>query len=99
MDQHAWLVNVARGAHVITDDLVVALQARSIGGAALDVTEPEPLPTGHPLWNCDNCLITPHTANTWEMAEPLFADRIRDNVKRFAVGQPLLGVVNSDLGY
>jgi phosphoglycerate dehydrogenase-like enzyme len=99
MDQHAWLVNVARGAHVITDDLVVALQARSIGGAALDVTEPEPLPTGHPLWNCDNCLITPHTANTWEMAEPLFADRIRDNVQRLAAGQPLLGVVNPDLGY
>jgi len=55
-----------------------------IGGAALDVTEPEPLPIGHPLWNLDNCLITPHTANTWEMAEPLFAERIRCNVERFA---------------
>lgn len=99
MERHAWLVNVARGAHVVTDDLVAALQARSIGGAALDVTEPEPLPTGHPLWECDNCLITPHTANTWEMAEPLFADRIRDNVQRLAAGQPLLGVVNPDLGY
>ena len=99
MDRHGWLVNVARGAHVVTDDLVAALQAQSIGGAALDVTEPEPLPIGHPLWNLDNCLITPHTANTWEMAEPLFADRIRDNVKRFAARQPLLGVVNLALGY
>lgn len=99
MDTHAWLVNVARGAHVVTDDLVAALRARTIGGAALDVTEPEPLPTGHPLWNLDNCLITPHTANTWEMAEPLFAERIRSNVERFAARQPLLGLVNPDLGY
>jgi phosphoglycerate dehydrogenase-like enzyme len=99
MDRHAWLVNVARGAHVVTDDLVAALRARTIGGAALDVTEPEPLPTDHPLWNLDNCLITPHTANTWEMAEPLFAERIRSNVERFAARQPLLGLVNPDLGY
>ena len=99
MERHAWLVNVARGAHVVTDDLVAVLQAKSIGGAALDVTEPEPLPAGHPLWSLDNCLITPHTANTWEMAEPLFADRIRRNVERFAAGQPLLGVVDPALGY
>ena len=99
MERHAWLVNVARGAHVVTDDLVAVLQAKSIGGAALDVTEPEPLPAGHPLWSLDNCLITPHTANTWEMAESLFADRIRRNVERFAAGQPLLGVVDPALGY
>ena len=99
MNSHGWLVNVARGAHVVTDDLVAALRAQSIGGAALDVTEPEPLPVGHPLWNLDNCLITPHTANTWEMAEPLFADRIRCNVELFAARQPLLGLVNPALGY
>jgi phosphoglycerate dehydrogenase-like enzyme len=99
MNSHGWLVNVARGAHVVTDDLVAALRAQSIGGAALDVTEPEPLPFGHPLWNLDNCLITPHTANTWEMAEPLFADRIRCNVELFAARQPLLGLVNPALGY
>jgi phosphoglycerate dehydrogenase-like enzyme len=99
MEGHAWLVNVARGAHVVTDDLVAALRAQSIGGAALDVTEPEPLPIGHPLWNHDNCLITPHTANTWEMAEPLFADRIRHNIERFAARQPLLGLINPDFGY
>lgn len=99
IERHAWLVNVARGAHVVTDDLVAALQAQAIGGAALDVTEPEPLPAGHPLWNLDNCLITPHTANTWEMAEPLFADRIRRNIERFAARQPLLGLVDAALGY
>ncbi len=51
MEPHAWLVNVARGRHVVTDDLVAALRRRSIGGAALDVTEPEPLPADHPLWD------------------------------------------------
>ena len=99
MDDDAWLVNVARGGHVVTDDLVAALGAGTIGGAALDVTDPEPLPAGHPLWDLENCLITPHTANTWEMAEPLFAERIRANLERYAAGQPLLGVVDPTLGY
>ena len=54
MASHAWLVNVARGRHVVTDDLVRALEGDWIGGAALDVTEPEPLPEGHPLWTLPN---------------------------------------------
>ena len=99
MEPDAWLVNVARGAHVVTDDLVAALRDGVIGGGALDVTEPEPLPAGHPLWDLDNCLITPHTANTWEMAEPLFAGRIRENLVRYAAGEPLVGLVDAALGY
>ncbi len=99
MESDAWLVNVARGAHVVTDDLVAALRAGGIGGAALDVTDPEPLPAGHPLWGLDNCLITPHTANTWEMAEPLFAARIAANVNRYQRQEPLLGLVDPELGY
>ena len=99
MASHAWLVNVARGRHVVTADLVDALAAGSIGGAALDVTEPEPLPEGHPLWALPNCLITPHTANTYEMAIPLLSARIADNVRRFRAGEPLLGPVSPDLGY
>jgi phosphoglycerate dehydrogenase-like enzyme len=95
----AWLVNVARGAHVVTDDLVAALRADDIGGAALDVTDPEPLPLGHPLWELDNCLVTPHVADTWEMAEPLLARRVRENVERYRAGAPLVGVVDPDLGY
>ena len=51
MPEHCWLVNVARGEHVVTDDLVRALAAGTIAGAALDVTDPEPLPDGHPLWD------------------------------------------------
>jgi len=95
----SWLVNVARGAHVVTDDLVDALGTGTIGGAALDVTDPEPLPAGHPLWALDNCLITPHTANTWQMAEPLFAERVGANVARYVGGEPLLGLVDPELGY
>jgi phosphoglycerate dehydrogenase-like enzyme len=99
MPAHAWLVNVARGAHVDTDALVDALAAGSIGGAGLDVTDPEPLPDDHPLWSLDNALITPHVGNTPEMGEVLLAARIRENVRRWASGQPLLGSVHTDLGY
>ena len=99
MDPSAWLVNVARGRHVDTDALVQALHAGSIGGAALDVTDPEPLPDGHPLWSAPNCLITPHTANPWQTAQPLLSRRITDNVARFLAGQQLLGVVDLESGY
>ena len=99
MDQQAWLVNVARGALVDTEALVEALRSHWIGGAALDVTDPEPLPTGHPLWNLPNCLITPHTADTEQMTQPLLADRIAENVQRLATGRELTGRVDPDLGY
>ena len=99
MPSHAWLVNVARGRHVDTDALVDALRAGDIGGAGLDVTEPEPLPEGHPLWHLPNVLITPHVGNTPEMGITLLAARVRDNVQRFAAGEELLGPVYTDLGY
>lgn len=99
MEPHAWLVNVARGRHVDTDALVAALASGGIAGAALDVTDPEPLPAGHPLWSAPNCIVTPHIANTPEMGIPLLAARVRENVHRFAVGEPLLGLVDVDAGY
>jgi phosphoglycerate dehydrogenase-like enzyme len=99
MEPHAWLVNVARGAHVDTEDLVVALRGDVIGGAALDVTDPEPLPEGHPLWALPNCLITPHTGNTEDMTVPLLGARITENVRRYRAGEELLGVVDPDRGY
>jgi phosphoglycerate dehydrogenase-like enzyme len=99
MEPHAWLVNVARGRHVVTDDLVDALRGGVIAGAALDVTEPEPLPEGHPLWELPNCLVTPHTANTLEMAKPLVSRRVRENIRRFAAGEELVGLVDPVLGY
>jgi phosphoglycerate dehydrogenase-like enzyme len=99
MAETSWLVNVARGRHVGTDALVAALGAGSIAGAALDVTDPEPLPDGHPLWDLDNCIITPHTADTIEMVLPLLADRIRTNVRHLAAGEPLVGRVDASAGY
>ncbi len=99
MEPHAWLVNVARGQHVVTGELVTALREDVIGGAALDVTDPEPLPPDSPLWALPNCLITPHVGNTEDMAIPLLSRRVTENVRRFAAGEPLLGVVDPDLGY
>jgi phosphoglycerate dehydrogenase-like enzyme len=99
MNERAWLVNVARGSHVDTDSLTSALVAGSIAGAALDVTDPEPLPDGHPLWDLENCIITPHTANTFEISKPLLANRIRTNVRLFAAGEPLIGQVDPTAGY
>ena len=99
MESHAWIVNVARGGHIVTDDLVWALQNDVIGGAALDVTDPEPLPDGHPLWDMPNCIITPHVGNTPEMAVPLLSERIRENVRRYLAGETLIGPVDPDAGY
>ncbi|MXZ30270.1 MAG: hydroxyacid dehydrogenase [Acidimicrobiia bacterium] len=99
MPEHCWLVNVARGEHVVTDDLVGALSSGTIAGAALDVTDPEPLPDGHALWDLPNCLITPHVGNTPEMGLLLLNRRVTENVRRFAAGEPLLGPVHTALGY
>lgn len=95
----AWVVNVARGEHVETGALIDALDDGDLGGAALDVTDPEPLPDGHPLWNRPDVIITPHTANTPEMARPLLSSRIGSNVRHYAAGEPLVGVIDLAVGY
>jgi phosphoglycerate dehydrogenase-like enzyme len=99
MREDAWIVNVGRGRLVDTDALVEALKAGRLGGAALDVTDPEPLPDGHPLWSIEDVVITSHRANTWEMALPELAARVRRNVERFARGEELEGLVDLTLGY
>ncbi len=99
LPEHAWIVNVARGGHIVTDDLVRVLTDGAIGGAGLDVTDPEPLPDGHPLWAMPNCFISPHVGNTPEMAVPLLTARVRDNVRRFLAGEELVGMVDVDAGY
>lgn len=99
MHERGWIVNVARGKHIVTDDLVAVLRDGAIGGAALDVTDPEPLPDDHPLWTLPNCIITPHVGNTPEMAFPLLSARITENVRRWRAGEELLGVVDPASGY
>src|SRR5437899_2516284 len=99
MPRQAWLVNVARGELVDTGALVEALAAGGIAGAALDVTDPEPLPDDHPLGGFANVVITPPVANTRDMALLDLAARVERNVLGFAAGRPLEGVVDVDLGY
>ncbi|MDH5289100.1 MAG: hydroxyacid dehydrogenase, partial [Acidimicrobiia bacterium] len=99
MAPYTWLVNVARGGHVDNEALLEAVDAGRIAGACLDVTEPEPLPDGHPLWARPRILISPHVGNTPEMGVPLLAAHIERNVSAFVAGQPLEGVVDVDAGY
>jgi len=95
----AWLINVSRGTLVDTDALVFELQAGRIGGAALDVTDPEPLPDGHPLWWLPNVIITPHVSSTPDLGAPFLVRRVQENVQRFARGEQLIGIVDLAAGY
>jgi len=105
MKAEAILVNVGRGPLLDTDALVASLASGHLLGAAVDVTDPEPLPDGHPLWDEPRCLITPHTADTREMIQPLLGARLRRNVERFAAAEldPFAagfeGVVDVTAGY
>jgi phosphoglycerate dehydrogenase-like enzyme len=99
MRDDAWLVNVARGPLVDTDALVAALARGAIAGAALDVTDPEPLPDGHPLWSEPRALITPHIANPALTLRRYLAQHVQENVTRFANGDPLLSAIDPQAGY
>ena len=99
LPSHAWIVNVGRGSIIDTDALVVALEAGHLSGAALDVTDPEPLPDAHPLWRLPNAIVTSHTACTPSLGRAALADRVGTNVARFRRGEALLGLVDPELGY
>ena len=92
----ALVTNVGRGTVIDTDSLVQALHSGQIGGAGLDVTEPEPLPDDHPLWSAPNVLITPHVGGSASRAgTQRLARLVEDNLRRFARGEPLLNVVDA----
>lgn len=95
----ALLVNVTRGEIVDGDALVAALRDGRCGGAALDVAPIEPLPADHPLWSFDNVAMTPHTAGASQLRAPRNVARFCENLERARRGQPLLGVVDKQLGY
>jgi phosphoglycerate dehydrogenase-like enzyme len=98
----AVLVNIGRGALVETDALVEALQSQYLRGAALDVTDPEPLPADHPLWTFDNVFITPHNSGHSPEHWPRLADLVAENVRRLAETESVASldnlVVNPDDG-
>jgi phosphoglycerate dehydrogenase-like enzyme len=93
MPPESVLVNVARGGVVDTDALVTALQSNAIRGAALDVTDPEPLPPDHPLWTLENCLITPHTGGHTPKHWERLAEIVARNVERLDTGERLENLV------
>jgi phosphoglycerate dehydrogenase-like enzyme len=99
MKPTARLVNIARGGLVDTDALLAALRSGEIAGAGIDVTDPEPLPDGHPLWHEEACLITPHQADTPEMVAPLLAERVTSNVRAFLGTGEFVGLVDPVAGY
>ncbi|MDX9752650.1 MAG: NAD(P)-dependent oxidoreductase [bacterium] len=99
MKPSAYFINVGRGRTVHQDDLTAALQNKAIAGAALDVTDPEPLPEEHPLWTMDNVIITPHVSGWSTEGSDLAWGLVRENVRRFATGEPLLNVVDKSKGY
>lgn len=95
----AFLVNVARGPIVVSEDLIRALEDGLLAGAGLDVTDPEPLPDGHAFFGRDDLILTPHTADTKEIVTRLFAARIELNVKAFLGNGSWVGKVSPSLGY
>lgn len=96
--QGTHFINVGRGKTVVTKDLVAALESGQIAGAALDVTDPEPLPADHPLWQMDNVIITAHVAGR---GGNFYRHRIlaKENLRRFVAGEALLNVVDPARGY
>jgi phosphoglycerate dehydrogenase-like enzyme len=95
----ALFINVGRGASVVTADLIAALEDGRIGGAGLDVTDPEPLPADHPLWRAPNVLITPHVSASTDLGEEPRWLIARENLRRFAAGGKLLSEVDVGRGY
>ena len=94
MKSAAFFINIGRGMTTKLDDLVAALNAGQIAGAALDVFEQEPLPAEHPLWGMPNVLLTPHMAGYGPHLNERRFQIIQDNCKAFAEGRPLRNVVD-----
>jgi phosphoglycerate dehydrogenase-like enzyme len=95
----AYLVNVGRGRLVDTEALLQALKDGRLAGACLDVTDPEPLPPDHPLWEMPNVVITPHMSGRSALTRDRWRALYRENLRRFGAGEPLLNVVDKQAGY
>jgi phosphoglycerate dehydrogenase-like enzyme len=99
MKQGAYFIAVSRGGLYDLPSLVKALDGKKLAGAGVDVTDPEPLPKGHPLWKFDNAIITPHIAGRSDKDRARMVGTIKENIQRFAEGKPLLNVVDKQKGY
>lgn len=101
MKNSAIFLNAGRGSAVNTEDLCQALIAGEIYGAGLDVTDPEPLPSQHKLWNMQNAVITPHISGDFHHPATLYriVDIVAGNLKRYCAGEPLINIVDRETGY
>ncbi len=93
----AFVINGARGGHLVDADLLAALEAGQVAGAALDVFQPEPLPPDHPFWGHPKVIMTPHAASITIPASA--APQVVENIHRARAGQPLLNLVDFSTGY
>lgn len=99
MKQGSYFIAVSRGGLYDLEALVHGLQSGHLAGAGVDVTDPEPLPAGHPLWQCPNVIITPHIAGRSDQDRARMIGTIKENLRRFVEGKPLINVVDKQKGY
>jgi phosphoglycerate dehydrogenase-like enzyme len=99
MKKGSYFIAVSRGAIYDMNALVKGIESKQLAGAGVDVTDPEPLPKGHPLWKFDNVIITPHIAGRSDKDHARMIGTVRENIRRFAEGKPLINVVDKEKGY
>jgi phosphoglycerate dehydrogenase-like enzyme len=99
MKKNSYFIAVSRGAIYDMPGLVKAMDEKRLAGAGVDVTDPEPLPKDHALWKFDNAVITPHIAGRSDMDAGRMVGTLRENVKRFVEGKPMINVVDKQKGY
>jgi len=99
MKKGSWFICVSRGATYDLDALVKALDSEKLAGAGVDVTDPEPLPQGHALWEFKNAIVTPHIAGRSDLDRDRMLGTVKENIRRFGEGLPLLNVVDKAAGY
>lgn len=99
MKEGGYFIAVSRGRTYDLDALTEAVQSGHLAGAGVDVTDPEPLPEDHPLWDCENVVITPHIAGRSDKDRARMVGTLVENIRRFAEGRPLLNVVDKTKGY
>jgi len=97
MPKGASIINLGRGPHVVNADLIAALESGQLSCATLDVTDPEPLPADHPLWDAPGVTIMPHVARRPSLAETM--PQIVENLRRLRANEPLILLVNRNAGY
>jgi phosphoglycerate dehydrogenase-like enzyme len=95
----AYFISVGRGRSTVTADLIAALNGGKLAGAGLDVVDPEPLPSDSPLWRLPNLIITPHVSADTPLAEEQRTALLRENLRRYVAGEPMLSVVDVERGY